>query len=194
MPVSSPSTSLSLLDRLRAGDQDAWHRLVTLYTPLLRAWLLHAHLQPADRDDVIQNTLTVILRKLPTYEHNGRRGAFRKWLRQIILHSLHEHRRASGKHPGNGDALLDELEDPHSELNQRWEQEHDHYLLRGLLDYVRGEFVVSTWEAFRRTALLGESAAVVAQELGLTVNAVHIARSRVLARLRLEASAFLGEL
>jgi RNA polymerase sigma-70 factor (ECF subfamily) len=187
MAISSPSTSPSLLERLCAGDQEAWKRLLALYTPLLRAWLYPAGLQVADADDVIQNALAVVCRKLPHYRHNGQRGAFRRWLRQIVGHVLLEFRRATGRHICGGDDLLAELEDPSSELNRRWDAEHDRYLLRGLLHLVRGEFSPSTWEAFRRTALEGEPAAQVAEALGLSVNAVHIARSRVLARLRREA-------
>jgi RNA polymerase sigma-70 factor (ECF subfamily) len=49
------------------------------------------------------------------------------------------------------------------------------------------QFAPATWEAFRRFALEGIPAAQVAAELGLTVNAVTLAKSRVLKRLRKEA-------
>ncbi len=71
------SYSLSLLDRLGAGDQDSWRRMLTLYTPLLRAWLRPTGLQPTAVEDLIQNALAIVLRKLPAYRHNGHRGAFR---------------------------------------------------------------------------------------------------------------------
>ena len=52
---------------------------------------------------------------------------------------------------------------------------------------VQPEFTEATWQAFRRLALDGAAAKVVAGELGLSVNAVLIAKSRVLSRLRQEA-------
>ena len=61
-----------------------------------------------------------------------------------------------------------------------------------MLELVRAEIVDSTWEAFRRTTLEEQSAAQVATDLGMSVNAVHIARSRFLGRLRREAESFLG--
>src|SRR5437870_2279853 len=81
-------TSASLLDRLRrpkAGEAD-WRRLVDLYTPLIRGWLRrHADLPPGDADDVVQDVLAVVVRRLPDFEHNQRTGAFRAWLRTITV-------------------------------------------------------------------------------------------------------------
>jgi RNA polymerase sigma-70 factor (ECF subfamily) len=192
MSASALDTSLTLLDRLSAGDQDAWRHMVTLYTPLLRGWLRQAALQPADIEDLTQNALAVVLRKLPAYRHNGHRGAFRTWLRRIIDNVLRESLRGGGRRATGGAELLAQLEDPASELNRRWDAEHDRHLLRGLLDLIRREFTEPTWQAFARTTLEGLPAAQVAADLGMSVNAVHVARSRFLARLRREAAAFLG--
>jgi RNA polymerase sigma-70 factor (ECF subfamily) len=194
MPISSPSTSLSLLERLGAGELDAWRQMVGLYTPLLRTWLRPAGLQASDIDDLTQTALAVVVRRLPEYRHNGRRGAFRAWLRSIIGNVLREFLRANVRRTARERELLAELEDPTSMLSRRWDAEHDRYILRGLLELIRGEFTPSTWATFWRTALDGSAAAVVAAELGLTPNAVHVARSRVLARLRSEAADFIAAL
>src|SRR5262249_286804 len=82
---------------------------------------------------------------------------------------------------------LDELADPDSSLSRLWDQEHDQHVLRRLLELVEPEFTASTWQAFRRVALEGGRPADVAAELGLSVNAVLLAKSRVLRRLRQEA-------
>ena len=73
-------------------------------------------------------------------------------------------------------------------------------MFRWAADEVKGEFAPTTWRAFWLTAVEGRSPADVAAELGLSVGAVYIARSRVLARLRHrieqlgeEASAILSE-
>lgn len=191
MSVTSPSTSLTLLQRLCLGDQDAWRRMATLYTPLLRAWLRPTALQAADKEDVIQSALEVVVRKASSYRHNGRTGAFRAWLRRIIENVLHDFLSAAERRVIGGEEVLAQLADPDSDLNRRWDEEHDRYVLRGLLETVRDDFSLATWEAFRRTALEGVRAAAVSEELGLTVNAVHAARSRVLSRLRDEARNFL---
>jgi len=185
MPVTSPDTSASLLDQARGRRAAAWERLVALYTPLLRAWLAAAGLQTADADDLSQRVLEVLVRRLPDFEHNGRPGAFRAWLRGITVNLLREHWRAR-PHPDAG-AVLGQLSDPDAALSRLWDEQHDRHVLHGLMEQVRPEFTEATWRAFRRLALDGAPARAVAAELGLSVNAVLIAKSRVLARLRQEA-------
>jgi RNA polymerase sigma-70 factor (ECF subfamily) len=184
--VASPDTSLSLLDRLGdRSDSDAWGRLVRLYTGLVHTWLRNAGLQPADRDDLSQRVLEVLVRQLPRFEHSGRPGAFRAWLRGITTNLLREFWR---QRPMSGlDSVLDQLADPDSGLSRFWDEEHDGHVLYGLMELVRPEFTAAAWQAFRRTALDGAPVRAVATELGTTVNAVLITKSRILARLRQEA-------
>ena len=82
---------------------------------------------------------------------------------------------------------LQQIADPDSDLNRKWDEEHDYYVLNCLLDLVEEEFEPNTLRAFRRLALDGISGAEAAQELGLSVTAAYIAKSRVLARIRQEA-------
>jgi RNA polymerase sigma-70 factor (ECF subfamily) len=190
MPVHSPDTSLSLLDRLGdLTDTDAWGRLVRLYTAVLHTWLRSAGLQPADLDDLTQRVLEVLVRRLPSFEHSGRPGAFRAWLRGITTNVLREFWRR--RPTATSASVLDQLCDPASGLSHCWDEQHDHHILHELLERVRPEFAPPTWQAFRRTALDGVAARQAAAELGLTVNAVLIAKSRVLARLRQEARSLL---
>jgi RNA polymerase sigma-70 factor (ECF subfamily) len=183
MSSSASTTSLSLVERLRdPADRDAWARLAQLYTGLLKAWFAAAGLQPADRDDLTQEALAVVLRRVPDFEHRGRPGGFRAWLRGIATNLLREHWRA--RPVAQADSVLVELVDPGSGLSRTWDAEHERHVLAGLLDLARPEFAESTWQAFRRTAFGGEPARRVAEDLGLSVNAVLIAKSRVLARLR----------
>jgi RNA polymerase sigma-70 factor (ECF subfamily) len=185
MPVSSPGTSPSLLDQARGHCAGAWEKLVALYTPLLEAWLTAAGLQPADREDLTQRVLEILVRQLPDFEHSGRRGAFRAWLRGITANLLREFWRTR---PGTeAGARLEQLSDPDASLSRLWEEQHDRHVLHTLMQLVRPEFTEATWQAFRRLALDGAPARTVAEELGLSVNAVLIAKSRVLTRLRQEA-------
>ena len=190
MPVSSPGTPASLLERLRDPcDEQAWQKLVRVYTPLMRAWLRPAALQPADVDDLTQRVLEVVVRKLPQFVHSGRPGAFRAWLRGITVNVLREFRRA-GKPAGQAsgtDGLLEQLEDPDSGLSRWWDQEHNRHVVNGLLRLVERDFTPATWRAFRRVVFDELPADAVAAELGMSVNAVLVAKWRVLTRLRQEA-------
>lgn len=193
MPDSPMSaTSATLLERLRdRADAAAWQQLVGLYTPLLTGWLRRHALQSADVEDVVQDVLEAVAREVPEFRHNGRTGAFRHWLRTILANRLREFWRARRLRPaatGDSDlaALLDQLEDPTSSLSHLWDQEHDQHVVRRLLARIEPQFAPSTWQAFHRIVLDGARPDTVAAELGMTVNAVFIAKSRVLQRLRAE--------
>ncbi|HEY7428636.1 MAG TPA: sigma-70 family RNA polymerase sigma factor [Gemmataceae bacterium] len=186
------ATSATLLERLRdRSDAEAWQRLVELYTPLLSGWLRRHALQAADVDDVVQEVLAVVAREAPHFRHSGRTGAFRHWLRTILANRLREFWRARHTQPmASGDSnlaeMLDQLEDPGSGISRLWDQEHDQHVARRLLAMIEPQFTPSTWQAFRRVVLEGARPDAVAAELGLTINAVFIAKSRVLQRLRAE--------
>jgi RNA polymerase sigma-70 factor (ECF subfamily) len=187
-------TSASLLDRLRLRpDEEGWQRLVALYTPLVRGWLRRHGLPPQEADDVVQEVLAVVVRRLPDFRRRPRTGAFRRWLRTITVNCLRDFWRAHRARPaaaGGSDfgKLLDELADPASGLSREWDREHDRHVTQRLLEMIRPHFEERTWRAFTRVALEGASPDAVAAELGLTVNAVFIAKSRVLARLRQEGA------
>lgn len=186
-------TSASLLDRLRdRADGNAWQRLVDLYTPLIRRWLRRGQLQPADADDLTQEVLAVVVRELPRFQHNQRPGAFRKWLREITRRRLNEFWRAQQQTPPRAAEVLSQLADPASGLSQLWDREHDRHVIERLLQLIQHDFAASTWRAFHRLVLEGGRPEAVAEELGVTVNSLYVAKSKVLQRLRDEASGLVG--
>ena len=81
---------------------------------------------------------------------------------------------------GGIDDLLDRLQDPASELSRQWDREHDEYVTRCALRMIEPEFKPKTWMAFHRLMFDECEPESVAAELGLSVNAVLIAKSRVL--------------
>jgi len=172
-------TSASLLQRLRVGGDDAdWQRLVGLYTPLIRTWVGRHVRQADDVHDLVQQVFTVVVFKLPAFVHTGRPGAFRHWLRSITANHLHAYWRARRSLTGQAEtaAVLDQLTDPASELSRQWDREHDWHVAHKLLEHVEAEFKPASWQAFRRLVLDEVPPESVAAELGLSVNAVLIAK------------------
>ncbi len=192
-------TPLSLLDRVRSNGQPVdWDRLVQLYTPLLRSWLQRHPLQGADVDDLLQDILSVMVQKLPQFAHPGNAGAFRSWLRAILVYRLRWHWRERLRKPariGQEDAeqFLARLERADGDLARHWDAEHDRHVVTRLLELIRPEFTESTWRAFQGYVIEERPLAEVAAELGLTPNAVYIARTRVFRRLREEASGLIDD-
>jgi RNA polymerase sigma-70 factor (ECF subfamily) len=184
-------TSLTLLERLAGKPTERdWQRLVDLYQPLLRTWLLRAGVPAADLDDLSQDILLVVVREVGGFDHRHA-GAFRGWLKTILLHRVRDFFRSRSHCPQavGGSAVLDclaRLEAPDSELSQLWDREHDQFLAQRAMARVQADVTLVTWQAFQRYLVDGQPPTQVAQELGLSLNSVLLAKSRVLKRLRQE--------
>jgi RNA polymerase sigma-70 factor (ECF subfamily) len=185
-----PTTQPSLLVRVRdAGDQAAWRQFVELYAPLVYRCARRRGLQDADAADVTQEVLRAVARAIKHLEYDPQRGSFRGWLFTVVRSKLLDFHAARLRQvqrngePGAQDLLA---EQPARDEDQAgwWDREYEQRLLAWAMEQVRGGFEPSSWQAFRMTALEGKSARDAAEMLGLSVGAVYIARSRILARLR----------
>jgi RNA polymerase sigma-70 factor (ECF subfamily) len=190
-------TSVSLLDRLKAAGPDAsdWNRLQGIYLPLISRWLGRVPGLGAEADDLAQEVFVVVIREIPRFQRQ-REGSFRAWLRQVTVNKVRTHRRRRNRRLTVGvdatDGFLNSLADPNGELAREWDLDHDRHVFEKLLAVVQLDFSSSTWEAFRQFAVEGVPASTVAEEMGLSVNAVLQAKSRILKRLREEAGDLLG--
>lgn len=191
-------TRQSLLLRAQAGDAASWERLVSIYEPLIRQWLHRQGVTPQDADDLVQDVLVVLTRQLPSFRHAGRPGSFRTWLRTIAVNRAREFWRAGKvrQQAGGGSTflqVLEQLDDPESDLSREWDAQHDRHVCQRLLLIIAQDFEPNTLKAFSRLVFDGASGADVAEELGMTRAAVFMAQSRVLKRLREEAAGLLDD-
>ncbi len=185
-------TSLSLIDRLKVArpEDDDWERLQAIYLPLIQRWLRRVPGLTAEADDLAQEVLVVVIRELARFERR-REGSFRAWLRTITANKARNYCKQRDRRPAIemdwADGFLEQLVDPESALSREWDREHDEHVVQKLLAAVKGDFSATTWGAFCRLTLDHLPAAQVAEELGMPENAVLLAKSRVIRRLRQEA-------
>lgn len=178
------STPASLLYRLREpSDQEAWRRFVNIYTPLLYHWVQGWGSQAQDASDIIQEVFIVLLQSLPKFVYNPQRS-FRAWLHTVVRTKWCDWQRRRGRVVTENSGLsgVETLPD----WAVREEAEFRSYVIARTLQLLEGEFGAKTISAFRATAIEQRVARDVAQELGLTENAVYLARGRVMRRLREE--------
>jgi RNA polymerase sigma-70 factor (ECF subfamily) len=186
--MDDPQTRHTLLAKLRApGDEAAWSEFVGLYEPLVYRLARRKGLQDADAQDLCQEVFRAVAGAISRWDPAG--GSFRGWLRCITRNLLINLLARQRRHPrGSGDsavqALLAAQPEPDAEASALFDAEYGRRLFEWAADAVRGEFTLKTWDAFWRTAVEGRRPGEVAAELGMSVGAVYIARSRVLARLR----------
>jgi RNA polymerase sigma-70 factor (ECF subfamily) len=183
-------TPASLLERLRQPDQEqAWARFVELYTPLFFSWARRLGLHDADAADLVQDVLTILVRKLPEFTYDKSRS-FRAWLHTVTLNSWRNHCRRAGLPRAEYVADLDGLAGPDT-VALAGEEEYRRWLVGRALDLMRAEFQPNTWKACWECVVGGRPAAEVAAELGVGAGAVYMAKSRVLSRLRQELAGLL---
>ena len=187
---TAPATRHTLIVKLRdPADAGAWREFVALYQPLVYRLARRKGLQDADAHDLCQEVFRTVARAVGRWELDPARGRFRGWLstitRNLLINFL---TRRPYRLRGSGSTSVQELlesqpaDDPSA--TAVFEAEYRRRVFRWAADEVQGEFAPSTWRAFWLTAVEGRTPAAAAAELGITVGAVYIARSRVLARLK----------
>ena len=195
----SPVTRASLLVRLRDGsNQDAWREFLELYSPLVYGFVRNRGLQDADAADLLQDVLRSVAGALERLDYDKQKGGFRAWLFTItrnklstFLTSRRSHNQASGD--SDQHALLTSHPDRSNDLEQDWDREFQRQLAARAMQTVESEFESKTWQAFWQTAVDGLAASEVSRRIGLSVGAIYVAKSRVLARLRKQIQQLQGE-
>lgn len=188
--MAGTTTPVSLLERLRQpAAQAAWGEFVDLYTPLLYFWALRLGLQEPDAADLVQDVFLLLYQKLPEFSYEGNKS-FRSWLRTVLLNKWRDRQRRAALPMAPGGAVLAEVP-ARAEGDEVEEAEYRQHLVSRALEVMQAEFQPTTWRACWEHVVAGRPAADVAQELGITVNAVYLAKSRVLSRLRKELEGLL---
>lgn len=185
-PDSFP-TSLSLLQRVRARDAVAWDEMVSIYRPLVDRWCRRAGLQEADVADLGQEVFKSVAHGIDKFRRDNPGQSFRKWLHAITRNKLNDHFRLREREmpaAGGSDALSRLLQIPDVSANDEEAGEETAIICRKALALIAPEFEDSSWKAFWRVAVDNQSPADVAQDLGMSANAIYVAKSRILARLR----------
>jgi RNA polymerase sigma-70 factor (ECF subfamily) len=186
-----PGTRPSLLLRLRDHqDAEAWGEFIRLYAPLVHRYARRHGLQDADAADLTQEVLRGVSGGVGRLEYDPARGSFRGWLFTLAHHKLCDlHARLRRQGQGSGDSGVRVLLEgqPAPEDRERWDQDYRQTVFAWAAERVRPAVSDATWQAFWQTAVEGKSGQQVAEELGMTVAAVYLAKSRVMARLKEQA-------
>lgn len=181
------STSVSLLRRLQRPDQEAaWERFVDLYAPLIFHWAQTQGLNVTDAADLVQDVLATLVDKLREFQYDPQRR-FRGWLRTMTVNRARNFRRGeSVRRSAELDDQTAATPSVQDSADLFADAEYRAFVVKRALKLMQADFQEQTWKACWEHLAEGRSAADVAQELGLSTNAVHIAKCRVLRRLRAE--------
>ncbi|MBL8817845.1 MAG: sigma-70 family RNA polymerase sigma factor [Planctomyces sp.] len=185
------TTSVNLLRRLRSSDDDsAWTRFTELYVPLIFYWGRQHGLNSDDAADLVQDVLSTLVVKLSDFEYDARRR-FRGWLHTMTLNRARDWERRQKHRAGTGHSSFMERLPEASQPDLFDEVEYRAYLVERARRLIAAEFEPLTWDACWKYVTEGVSAEQVAAELGISANAVRVAKCRVLKRLREELDGLL---
>lgn len=206
-----PSTSTSLICRVKLGEQDAWERLVRLYSGVVYSKCRKYNISPEDSADTLQNVFLKVYRAIGNFRKDGVETGFRRWLRTLVENVIMDHFREleNQRKVREAATLLEELRDltarfvieepsrssssvsipagnPTSSALKMSDFKSDQ-LIQAIIA-IRLDFEECTWRAFWRTAVDGQRGVDVAEELNVSSKCVRQAKYMVLKRLRLELS------
>jgi RNA polymerase sigma-70 factor (ECF subfamily) len=189
MMSCSPPTRPSLLVRIRdPRDTIAWSDFVDIYAPLVHSYARTRGLQDADAADVTQEVLQAVAAHAERFDYDPARGSFRGWLFRVTLNKLRDLvARRKAQAVASGDTGVHELlaNAARSDADQQaWDQHHAWRLFLWAAEKARVDFREKTWQAFWRTAVEQRPVESVAKELQLSAGAIHVARCRVIARVK----------
>ncbi len=187
--IMNTSTRTSLLAQLReSASNEAWVEFSDLYGSLIENWLRQQALSQQDIEDLKQEVMFAVCSEIKSFDHNGRVGAFRTWLRRITVNRMYrlweKRKKQAGRDATKISVIADQLADANARLSIEFERQHDARVVEHLLGKLEHRFGARTLQAFRRLVLLEHSSRQVAEDLGMSIGAVRVAQHRVLRSLR----------
>lgn len=183
-----PQTRQSLLLELGQRSNGAWEEFLKVYENALVRFCKAKGLQEADVQDVLQDVLTAVLKRIPTWDSDSTKGSFRGWLFRVARNiSIDAINLRAKKTTASGSSqvvrMLSELPEEHP-TETSFEIEYQRSLFDWASRQVKSEVREITWQSFCLTAIEGHKAEKVAADLGIAVGSVYTAKCRVVARIR----------
>ncbi len=195
---SDARTSVSLLFRIRDyGDEVSWRRFFEQYQPMIEGWCRGRGLLAAEAEEVTSIVLVSLTRSMKTFEYDPKKG-FRSWLKTVVVHAVSNHRRGLARRPcvcasGNHEfqtALLEQPADEEdmNELVDKLDHQLEGERLRAAdaMRIVQSRVEPHSWQAFWLRKIEDRPGKEVAEQLNMSVAAVHMATKRILDLIRTE--------
>ena len=197
-PVRTPTTSEALLREITAnpGSPRA-EEFARIYRPILARYVARMRanndpIQPADRDDIVQESLLAVLGALKGFRYEPARGRFRAYLQRTARNAVMRFQRR-GKEEMAARRTAAAAETPAPEPDVDGELAVQIWSLALARVFRSGRFAPNTMAAFRRVALENVPVADVAREFKLKPNAVYQIKNRIMKAVREELDRFGGK-
>lgn len=190
VPDDSLRTRESLLSRLREWDNGAeWREFFDTYWRLIFNFGRKSGLNEADAQDLVQDVMVSVAKKLPEFAYDRSRGKFRNWLLLVVRSRLADHwRKVLPKQQRTVSSEEEPLRDlaVEPEVEQRWDEEWRSHLLDGAFARLRKRVPARHFMMFEMAARQGLPLGRVASSLGISIAHAYVIRHRLNKMLREE--------
>jgi RNA polymerase sigma-70 factor, ECF subfamily len=182
-------TTTQVLDDLASsGENAAWKRFNEHFHGVVVRFARHGGLSAADAEDAAQETMLAFVKAFRAGKYDRQKGRLRDWLFGVAKHAMLGVRREQPREQlvadaTSGTSFWDMVKDE-SEIERAWQDEWRKMALAACLEQAKREIEPTVFAAFELYAMGEESVEKVAEQLKMSRNAVYIAKSRVLTRLR----------
>lgn len=185
-------TRRSLLTRLKNWDDQAgWREFMDRYGRLIFSVARRSGLSAEEAEDIVQETLVAVARRIPSFRYQGDKGSFKAWLMMIVRSRIIDLRRRKGCRVQDAGALpageagetAVEARVPQGEdefgHEAIWQAEWESHVLAAAMARVKERVSPRHFLAFRLCADQGQSPSQVARTLGISLPRVYLIRHRV---------------
>ncbi len=181
------TTQTSLLVRLSEGvDPGAWMEFSDRYLQLIKGFGRRYGLQPADCEDAAQEVMLALSKSMGGFTYDPEKGRFRSYLKtvsiRIILGVLSQKR---GRQPLRDVDESPEIAFTDPEVEEMWEAEWREYHMRQAMKRIESEFNERDRLCFAEYVVKDRPAVETAEKLGMSLDQVYQAKSRIMKRLAL---------
>ena len=190
-------TRQSLLERLRRwDDQESWRDFFNLYWGLLYATAIKSGLSDPEAQDVVQDTIILVAKKMSGFKYDPAVDSFKGWLLYLTRKriAMEYRKRARGRlqppaELNDEHAEIEAIPDPAGvNLEAVWDEEWARTLLDAALARVKEQVALKQFQMFDLYVVKERPATEVAQALGVTVAQVYLAKHRISSLLKKELS------
>ncbi len=193
------ATRRSLVDRLQNWeDRKHWQEFFDTYWKLIFSAARKSGLTEAEAQEVVQETVITVAKKVGKLQYDPARGSFKGWLLHItrwrIADQFRKRQPGEGHHRFSDDtrltATIERIPDMEAaNLDAHWEKEWQENLLAAAMQRVKKKVDAKQFQIFDCYVRKEWPAQKVAEELGVNVGQVYLARHRVTALLKKEIKA-----
>lgn len=179
-------TRQSLLTRLKnVEDEEGWKAFFDTYWKLIYRTAVRAGLTDAEAQDVVQDTVLGVLRRMPAFQYDSEKGSFKAWLMRLtswrIADQLRKRQRdIAHRNPGTvGTDTVERVPDPVRKLEANWDQEWEMNLVSAAIERVKRKVDAKQYQLFDLYVIKKWPVARVARALNVNAGRVYLAKHRI---------------